>query len=331
MQSVTVKSFPRIHLTLIDLAGVTSRKYGGAGFMINHSPTEVEVRRAEDNTIEALQQPPLGERDARELSSLVRRASGVLGGAFGIRLRSVAPQHIGLGSKTSLFLAIISACNVLSGSPLDQSHMQQLSGRGGASGIGINGFFCGGLIVDLGHSRSEVSDFLPSSATTPRGIPPVALTVPFPQAWDIHLFLGRGVCYAGGAERDFFMQNTPVPDDEVLRVLAAVYHGVVPAARDEDLAVLKEALADLRTVGFKRRELNGQTDAVRQLVLLLDSHREVAAGMSSMGPLVYAITSTGNPVPNDLRAEIESAALAQYLGVCRGRNSGHEITWNRPC
>ena len=110
-------------------------------------------------------------------------------------------------------------------------------------------------------------------------------------------FLPHGRIYSGEDEAIFFEENTPIGAAEVYEVLAAVYHGIVPAFAEADLGLLRAALWDVQQTGFKKREIAGQTGRVRELLELLHSRWKLAAGMSSLGPLVYGISLCDRSVP----------------------------------
>jgi beta-ribofuranosylaminobenzene 5'-phosphate synthase len=122
----------------------------------------------------------------------------------------------------------------------------------------------------------------------------------------------------------FFRQNTPIPDADVLSSMAAVYHGVVPAVLSGDLKLLKEALRDVRSTGFKARELRNQGDPVNDFIRDADDRTDLALGMSSLGPLIFAI----GPEKNEKDSSIVKDLILRYrgvmLGVYRGRNHGYE-------
>lgn len=324
---VRVRAFPRIHITLIDLAGVTRRRYGGVGFSLDALPIEVESRLGSVN--ELTLHAKLDARDEADVRSFIERITTILHAKFAVCILALPPQHFGFGCKTALLLSIGAACNALLGNPLTPDDIKQLSRRGGTSGVGVNVFFLGGLIVDLGHPQSTGLSFEPSSAGQPSGTPPVSVRVPFPQQWQIHLFLPNGRIYADSDEITFFQQNTPVPGEETFRVLAAVYHGIVPAFIEGDLRLLKQSIEDVHATGFKQRELQGQGEELRDLLKFLNKHNHVVAGMSSMGPLTYAIA------PADAAAKmaklvkaVQATDHADYLGVCKGRNAGYEASEN---
>ena len=192
-------------------------------------------------------------------------------------------------------------------------------------GIGVNAFFTGGFLVDMGHAAEKGHPWAPSASSRPSAVPQVSVHRTIPDDWVFHLFLPRGVSYKAGDEVDMFRRNTPIPRSEVLEIMAAVHHGLVPGVAHADLALLKNALADIHATGFKQRELAAQPADVRSLFHVLDACDEAAVGMSSMGPLLYAVTHRSSSCIGELLAAGLGFAKQAYLGAFDGRNIGYEV------
>ena len=326
-RGVLVKTYPRIHITLIDLARATSRRFGGAGFSVDTLPATVEARLSFENRI--ISSSNLRYRDQRDAVAYLDSLSRALNSHFEVKLKDVPPQHIGLGSKTTILLAIGIACNSLIGKALSRKTLAKLSRRGGASGIGINSAFKGGFIVDGGHGMVQGKEFVPSSASKPGDLPPILVRLPFPEHWRVHLFVpSSGTRYSGDSELQFFRENTPIPASEVFHVMAAVYHGIAPAIAEADHSLLKQAILEVHQMGFKRREVHAQGPAIGQILETLNGEGHVVAGMSSMGPLVYAIENReGELCESKSIAGLRVSEDIGYHYECRGRNLPYELGW----
>src|SRR5439155_438082 len=210
----------RIHVGLIDLGYATLRRYGGAGFSINSHPIKIVAHRSTRLVVNGLHRlDPRGRGDVMDALVRLRR---YLGHPLNVALsvRQMPPQHIGLGTKTALLLGILKGASLVAGRHIDRPALQRLSGRGGASGVGVNSFFIGGFIADGGQHRDILAKrrrFGPSSATTAIRVPPVLARTHVPRGWRFHLILPKGSSYAGKSEIRFFEHNTPVQAGEVLR------------------------------------------------------------------------------------------------------------------
>jgi beta-ribofuranosylaminobenzene 5'-phosphate synthase len=199
--------------------------------------------------------------------------------------------------------------------------LQSLVGRGGASGIGIHAFFSGGLIWDGGHAFNPDRTMLPSSLRRNETIPPLISRWDFPESWRVWLLLPDESQRIKVNEVELFRQNAPIPKSEAYETLAALYHGVVPAFRLLDIDLLAHSLRDLHKAGFKRRELDAHPEKTRNVLNALHD-RGIAAGMSSLGPLIYAIVEQ-----SDQESIRFIQILAQHNGLScagpvMGRNRG---------
>jgi beta-ribofuranosylaminobenzene 5'-phosphate synthase len=309
---------------LLDLGNATLRKYGGAGFCIGGPPVEIEVAPSRETKIFGLEQVD------SQGSSEVRRALGRLKAFLPhanakVFVRNVPPQHIGLGTKTALILAVLKAVDLAVGPGLPAGTLQTLSRRGGTSGIGVNGFFMGGFLVDAGHDPGRSKGFAPSSDRTAFSVPPVVCRLSIPSKWRFHLMLPPGYRSSGSRERRFFRENTPIAARDVLNAISLVYHGVAPAVLSQDLSMLKEALRGLHRLGFKREEVEHQSLPVQELLRSVNHEANLAAGMSSLGPLVYAVTDKGDINADETLSLLSTRYGARLLGCFPGRNEGFEV------
>lgn len=318
-----VHARPRIHTGLVDLAGVSARNFCGVGFSISGPPTSW---RSEDSNYTRLNGiSHLDDFALNDIHKVIHnlRARSVDG--FLATLESGPPQHIGLGTKTSLLLSLIVAINALKGLNLSNVDIQQISGRGGASGVGVNLFFCGGVIWDGGHASTETFKFLPSSAGSMTDVPPLLARWPFPDNWTVGLILPDDSTFSGERELSFFETATPIPADQALLTMSAVYHGVIPAFAMADLASLKRALEAVHSTGLKYKELHAQTGRTINAFNEIQSIPRVAVGLSSLGPLIYCIFEKRDL---ECRTALEALCVrksARFLGVFSGCNSGFEV------
>jgi len=295
---------------------VTPRKFGGIGFSIDGLCTELTACPSGPAT------EPTDREDAAAIDALARTFSGRFGrNAPKITMLSRTPKHVGLGSKTALLLGAATLMAKACGINCSEQDIQILSGRGGASGVGVHAYFKGGVIVDAGHPR-DGGPYRPSSCSSPRIIPPLVSQIIFPSQWRISLILASGIHPHGNDEVSFFEQNTPVEGNEVLRVLAAVYHSIIPAFLEADIRLLHVGLAEVCNNGFKRREIANQPLAVAQLLASLANHERIAVGMSSMGPMIYAIHEARDAESANMLRRISHDLSATFVGTFSGRNTG---------
>jgi len=324
MNTVRVIARPRIHTGLVDLSGTSLRSYGGVGFAVNGMPTIWRVQHNPTTKLEGIEH--LDANAKRDLTDLKARLEPLCrDGGYSATLEEIATQHIGLGTKTTLCISLVSAVNALKGLNLSPSEMTALSGRGGASGIGVNLFFSGGVVWDGGHPRRADRQFLPSGAQSPISRSPLLARWTFPATWRMALMLPRGRIANGEYERVFFEQNTPLPKLEVLETMAVMYHGVIPGIVTHDTGLLREALLELHKVGFKKRELIGQSEETKAALSYLQTNTSFPIGMSSMGPLIYAIVMEGDLAANQFLRNACTMHGLTFFDTFEAWNSAHEI------
>jgi beta-ribofuranosylaminobenzene 5'-phosphate synthase len=171
----------------------------------------------------------------------------------------------------------------------------RVTGRGGTSGIGVNGYFVGGFLTDHGHPRAAVTALAPSSASRPSSVPPVGQRLSWPADWRVSLLrppAQRGL--HSTAERDFFATQLPLPLAECRQAAMALHQELPAAIVGADFSRLRTALRQSRMVGFKAREVDIQPVSAG-LLRWLDEQPEVAATMTSLGPTVVVVTRSRRP------------------------------------
>jgi beta-ribofuranosylaminobenzene 5'-phosphate synthase len=308
--------FARLHLTLIDVGLGTRRRYGGAGIALSNPFVTVEAVRA--RRCGALLPVDASTDLVPAVDTVLSRLANV-GLPAEIRVNGSIPAHVGLGSKTATLLAILEAVLREYDQSIDDDARLSLIGRGGVSGIGVNATVLGGLIVDAGHRQHTDLGFAPSSLTTAQRKPPVNSRIEFPKSWAIDLLLPEGPRLHGEKELDVFSAYAPIPMDDSLTVMSEIYHGVLPAVSEGDLPTLAASLRAVHLRGFKRYELQQQPRS-EALLEAIWSASDVAAGMSSMGPLVYAIYDEEDASWATTRTALLTSHSVRHLLTTRARS-----------
>lgn len=322
-REVVVEAFARVHIGLSDLGRTTRRAFGGCGFAISHPVVRLAARpaRAMDlHGMEHLDEP--GRADVLRVMDNLAAYSGREIGAS-ISLGAPIRQHVGLGSKTATLLAVLQSVNELLELGLEPRELQLVSGRGGTSGVGIHTYFEGGYAADAGHAQETVDQLHPSSRQSPESIPALLTRASFPGHWTVWLLMPPGQRIAGEHEVAFFEKATPIPGDEVLKTLALIHHGVTPAVLSDDIRLLAEVLPEIHRIGFKRHEYDAQPRLSRD-VLTACWEEGLAAGLSSMGPLLYLIVDNAE-IPRPIAAKIRGSGV-ELIGPLEGRNRGAALS-----
>jgi beta-ribofuranosylaminobenzene 5'-phosphate synthase len=314
---------PRLHLALADMGHASARAFGGIGLSIDRPQTVLEFEKSSSIELHGLD--VLDDEGQDDINKVIDRLRSSLGD-FGFRvfLKSVPPQHVGFGSKTSLLLGLVAGINALAERNWSSPEMQRLSGRGGASGVGIHAFFTGGVVWDGGHATRSARELRPSGSMVALDLPPLMMRFPFPEAWRIVLALPAETPMTGEQEEQFFATNAPIPHVEALSTMAILYHGVLPSMSVVDYGGLTSALGELHRIGFKRRELHRWSAETKCCVQTL-LRNGFAAGMSSVGPLIYVIIPKDDESVLRRVESICSTLDLEMFDVAEAWNSGYEL------
>ena len=334
MTSLRITTPCRIHLSLIDENGYTGRVDGGIGLMLDRPNVVFEAsNNAEEFQIEANRYYRESIEVINEIASKVFKTFNISNKNFHFNLKRYFPSHVGLGSKTQLSLAIISAITKLKNiDHLSTEHLTQLVDRGGTSGIGWRGFETGGFILDGGHDYGfgkEKETFLPSSATT--SINP-ALTISrhnIPENWRFVLVIPDVKKGAYGDEEVRVFQNyAPIPQKEVNEVSHQIIMKIIPGIIKSDLECFGEGLKRIQNIGFKKIEIELQHEIVKNFLTFFDEYGLKAYGMSSFGPSVIGI------VESDTEAEVLLKEIQKkqknggdHIYICKPNNTGAKMEY----
>src|SRR3990167_10716023 len=236
--SFYVSAPARLHLGLHDCGYATRRIFGGVGVSIDGFPTTVESSRSDTSELQFDIGLQPSERTINEAQLLTQKISQEIG-EVSVTVRSLAPEHHGFGSKTSLLLAIAQSAFLAAGyNPYEQkARIVELSRRGGTSGIGVNSFWTGGLVVDGGHKApSQDRLFLPSSERRSNKVPPVIVHANMPRNWVVQTYYDPEFrAIEGDEEKALFQSIMPLSHEDIHKTISATYHGIVPAVIEADL------------------------------------------------------------------------------------------------
>jgi beta-ribofuranosylaminobenzene 5'-phosphate synthase len=282
-------------MTLIDLNAELGRIDGGIGLALEEPFIEIEAVEASETSADG----PLKER-AEEAAKKVTDALGI-GSGVKIKITGAYGQHVGLGSGTQVGLASGVAVCKLYEKDISAKEIAKIIGRGGTSGIGVAAFESGGFILDGGHSTSEKSDFLPSSASEASPAPVLA-RYDFPD-WKIAIVLPKEKGeFSGAREVDIFQKYCPIPAKEVERLSRLILMKILPSVVEENISAFGEGINEMQKIGFKGIEVSLQSPEV---MAMMEECREYSygVGLSSFGPAIYCIIKDEKEFKNALNGK----------------------------
>jgi beta-ribofuranosylaminobenzene 5'-phosphate synthase len=322
----------RVHCTLIDLNGQLGRIDGGFGVALDRPSMVLESSngcsglnlKGPEDLLPVMQE--IADRIITKYPDLQQDITLSLVESF--------PAHVGLGSKTQLALAMVTALLHAQDAPEEtqMSYRAQLVERGGTSAIGCNAFERGGFILDGGHtfgSAAEKESFLPSSASR-ACVGPLLARFNVPKDWRFVLITPN---VRPGAHDDeevsIFQRFCPVPLDEVQAVSHHILMQVLPGIACGDITSFGQGITAIQSYGFKKVEVSLQADVVQQLIPFLVEQGASGAGMSSFGPTIYAVTDTERLAQNLAKAGEEFISeVGGTVSVTSANNSGAILRGN---
>lgn len=318
----------RLHFTLIDMNGEIGRVDGSLGLAIQYPHISFEFG-PHDRTVVRGGTPAEQELVLEEIAESSEMLQ--VEPCIEVVVHQMIPPHQGLGSGTQTRLAVLCALNHRLGLGHPLSELETISTRGGTSGIGINAFRSGGLLLDGGHSVSaQKKSFAPSRFATKAGQPPLLMRADFPGTWGIVLFIpSRHQGLSGQAELDFMLANTPVPLDEVQATSHIILMRLLPALRELDLETFGACVDAIQDVGWKRRHwIRSDTKPLQSARHAFTAATEIQGiGLSSTGATIFgffdATRFSDDEVTLSLRRELSNNEAVPGQVVCtRANNTG---------
>lgn len=283
MSEVVVSAPARLHLGMLDPAGLGRRRFGGFGVAIESPRVVVAVRWAADESAAGASgvtaSGPQAERAAAFAQS-VRVELGI-SGALALEVREAIPAHAGLGSGTKLGLAVARGIFALVGRPAGPEQLTRASGRAARSSVGAWTFAAPGLVVEAG-------------VTGDGDLSPLLMRVPMPASWRCVLVRPAGSeGLSGDAEERFFdeLRLSPAAEPPVARLLLT---SLLPGLQNGEIEEFGLALSEIqRQIGaiFAERQGGVFHPSAAPLIEALGSLGVGAVGQSSWGPTVYGIVS----------------------------------------
>lgn len=320
---IRVIAYPRIHVTLLALHEGGYRVNGGVGFTINSPVFETTATRSKALTIANPPPSLIDSHTCKYIENRIKSAAQRLQLRTDVQLtvRSGVGSHFGLGSTTALTLAAMEAWLQYLKYNLPQDELIGLSGRGGTSGVGVFSYFDGGLSLDLGRAARRSEQFVSSEDATDRTLPlRVART---------NLLLGPiGLLFPMhisaktiAEEREFFRLLCPLPRQATLETTYHAVMGVYAAAAEGDYHRFCDAINCIQACDWKRGEIGLYGSEVSGCIDMLKRLGADAAGMSSLGPLVYFFSDKFEQITAKLAAHLPQWQLI----TSEPRNAGREV------
>ena len=286
---VYVKTPARLHLGLIDMNRELSRVFGGLGIGINYPNVILEA--SQSNKIKII-----GER--KELSEkYVKRflEKYEVQKKFCLEVKSVIPEHSGLGSGTQLALAIAKALAKLSNIEAPIQELSVTMGRGKRTGVGTAIFDQGGFVVDGGKTIDNTTGKIGK-------LSPLIFSRSVPEDWRFVVVIPDVKKGLANIKELVAFQEVPIMRSEDVGIICRlILMKLLPSLIENNIKNFGEALTKIQiTVGKSFSSVQGgifSSTIVEEGIEYLIKLGAYGAGQSSWGPTFYGLTNI-NEAPN---------------------------------
>lgn len=296
--TVIVEAPARIHLTVLDMNRFSPDRPGGGGigFAISvYCTAEVEC------TVSGLEIDYSREPILRHFAEAFRQVVGYTGG-FRIRARDHRYEHVGLGSTSTILIAVANALNAAVGSPLTPDELRILLGCNFVEET-VGGSVAFGFETGVGPAASTYGGM---------AVMGDELTLVYRHAFaegkQVYIAIPTSdVSSAGEKEFDLLMNKARTLDyrDRELKSYL-ILMDLIPALERGDLEKIGDVIWEIEFRGSKRAEVEHHGfEIYRYMAALRDAGLEFV-GMSSVGPSIAVVTG---------RPEEEVAKILELAGL----------------
>lgn len=327
IRCLRIEAYSRLHLTLISMMHCGYRVNGGAGFYINHPSVTVEAKHSDVFDICDQRQFPMSQHEQDRLSNILFNCikNNSMCNNIRIIISGSMLTHFGFGSGTTIRLACLESLYLLNNRKYDRSILIKESKRGGTSGVGINTYFDGGLVVDLGRKSNLANTLLSSSENESDKIPTALLMQQFQMpSWEVGICIPHEIKnLTEKEEANFFKSVCPIPLCEAQATAYDVFMGVVPAVIEGDQSSFINAIKNIQQGYWKRNERNIYGECLRKFEQILYNNGALAVGMSSLGPSLYFLSGD----VSQLIKTVEPYMKQCTLFCTTTRNAGRDVIY----
>ena len=291
--NIKITAFPRIHMTLIGMNADGYRINGGIGFSISEPRMFFSVKSSDSFSLKDLRGSCFTSSEINRLKDKIDNIRTEYKFKYSIQceISGNCPTHFGFGSSTATYLACIEALFILNDFQYDNELLVRISSRGGTSGIGINTYFKGGFVFDVGIPNKNNTSIAPSSISTQRVDLPLVLNHIKLPTWKVGLILPKQIKSKSELEEiDFFKRTCPIDKEAVSSILYESLYGVFCGLYENDFDVFCNAVKTIQGTLWKKEERGLYGKAIDMLEEHIYNSGVKCVGMSSLGPGLYFLS-----------------------------------------
>ena len=197
------------------------------------------------------------------------------------------------------------------------------SKRGGTSGIGINTYFNGGFVFDIGI-KNEKDLLVPSSIANRRNKKPLVIYNGKTPDWEIGICIPKRIKNKSEQEEvEFFNENCPIDKSYVNETLYEALYGTTSAIIENDLKTFCKSVNRIQRTRWKILERSQYGQSLIELENRIRNLGADCVGMSSFGPTLFFLGENIKKIIIELN--LESTDIICYSS--KMNNSGRVLTY----
>ena len=279
---------PRLHISLISMHANGYRRNGGIGFALEAPKGILTCGISKHFEFNDTRKSPFTHNELEQLHIIVEKTKSSLGlnENISVSLEGGILTHFGMGSGTAVRLGCLEALLNLNNRSYQKNDLIYHSQRGGTSGIGINSYFEGGFVFDLGI-KNQGNDFMPSFSAQNPVRPLVLQRLDMPN-WNVGLCLPKTLEKKTQEEEvQFFRRTCPIDENESYKILYHSLFGTYAALRENDFESFAKSIKEIQACEWKDKERSEHGEGLIELERSLYDLGASCVGMSSLGPLLF--------------------------------------------
>ena len=211
-----------------------------------------------------------------------------------------ALPHYGFGSNSAIYLSCVEALFLVNGAEYDSDIIIRASGRGGTSGIGVNTYFNGGFVFDVGVKKG--SDSLRPSSQGQRKTYPLVLHRCKAPEWKLGICIPLHINTKSEEEEiSFFKECCPIDALSVKDILYEAVYGITSSIVEDDKSIFCKSLGKLQCSKWKNAERQLYGKQLIELEIGILSLGASVVGMSSLGPMLFFLGEAIEDIPQKLK------------------------------
>lgn len=102
---------------------------------------------------------------------------------------------------------------------------------------------------------------------------------------------------------------------------------LLPSLIERDIVEFGDAISKIQNIGFKKIEVNLQSDRVKEIMRIMTEAGAYGVGLSSFGPTLYTVVNNEKKAYIIAKAAEDGMKIGGRVLITRARNKGAEPSY----